>query len=190
MTFFSRIRFVAPVLAILLAAGCSGSGAGFAPLPVAASGPYELGVGDQVHIITFGNDQLTGDFRVNDSGKISLPLIGAVQAADLSTSQLETSIAGTLKSRGLLGNPSVAVEVVAYRPFFILGEVVRPGQYAYQPGMTVLTAVAVGGGFTYRAVKDHFSIVRQTDGRAIEYAADRQSFVQPGDVINVYERLF
>ncbi len=190
MTFVFRILFIAPLLAVLLAGGCSGPGAGLVQLPVSMSGPYQLGVGDQVHIITFGNDQLTGDFRVNDSGKISLPLIGPVQASTQTTSQLETSIEGTLKSRGLLGNPSVSVEVIEYRPFFILGEVVRPGQYAYQPGMTVLTAVAVGGGFTYRAIKDHFSIVRQSDGHAVEYAADRQSFVQPGDVINVYERLF
>ncbi len=190
MTFVSRILFAMPLLAVFLAGGCAGPGAGLAMLPATASGPYGLGVGDQVHIITFGNDQLTGDFRVNDSGKISLPLIGPTQAANLTTSQLETSIEGTLKSRGMLGNPSVSVEVIDYRPFFILGEVVRPGQYAYQPGMTVLTAVAVGGGFTYRAVKDRFSIVRQSDGRAVEYSADRQSFVQPGDVINVYERLF
>jgi len=185
-----RLLFMMPVLAALLIGGCANPTAGLAPLPVSVNGPYHLGVGDQIHLITFGNDQLSGNFRVNDSGKISLPLIGAVQAAGLTTGELEDSIAGTLKARGMFANPSVSAEVVEYRPFFILGEVEKPGQYAYQPGMTVLTAVAVGGGFTYRAVKDQFSIVRDAQGKAVEYAADRQSFVQPGDVINVYERHF
>jgi polysaccharide export outer membrane protein len=90
----------------------------------------------------------------------------------------------------LYRHPSVSAEVTIYRPIFILGEVSRPGQYPYQPGMTVVTAVAVAGGFTYRAVDDAFSIVRTTDGKPLEARAGRQDLVQPGDVITVYERRF
>ena len=87
-------------------------------------------------------------------------------------------------------NPSVAVEVIAYRPIYVLGEVNKPGQYAYQPGMTVVTAVAVAGGFTYRAVEGYAAVVRTVEGKAIEGRASRQAFVQPGDVITVFERRF
>jgi polysaccharide export outer membrane protein len=181
---------VSPLLASLAVTGCTAPGAGLSPISASTAGPYHLGVGDQVRIITFGTQQLSGEFRVNDSGNISLPLVGAVPAAGLTPGQLESSIVNTLKTKGLFGNPSVSVEVITYRPFFILGEVSKPGQYPYQPGMTVLTAVAVGGGFTYRAVTDRFSIVRHSDDKAAEYLADRQTFVEPGDVITVYERRF
>ena len=80
--------------------------------------------------------------------------------------------------------------MTSYRPIFVLGEVSKPGQYPYQPGMTVVTAVAVAGGFTYRAVKDYASVVRTLDGVAVEGKAVRQGFVQPGDVITVFERRF
>ena len=80
--------------------------------------------------------------------------------------------------------------MVAYRPIFVLGEVSKPGQYPYQPGMTVLTAVAIAGGFTYRAIEDSFSVVRTVGGKAVEGQGLRQTFVQPGDVITVYERHF
>ena len=95
------------------------------------------------------------------------------------------------RSRGnLVRNPSVAVEIIAYRPIYVLGEVNKPGQYPYQPGMTVVTAVAVAGGFTYRAVQSYASVVRTSDGAAMEGRATRQDFVRPGDVITVFERRF
>ena len=95
-----------------------------------------------------------------------------------------------LKRASLVRNPSVAVEVIAYRPIYVLGEVNKPGQYPYHPGMTVVTAVAVAGGFTYRAVESYASVVRTTDGRAVEARAARQAYVLPGDVITVFERRF
>ena len=103
-----------------------------------------------------------------------------------------------LKRAHLLRNPSVSVEVVTYRPIFVLGEVNRPGQYPYQPGMTVVTAAAVAGGFTYRAVEGYASVVRTPIGMAvgttmgdpIEGKAVRQAYVQPGDVITILERRF
>ena len=182
-------------LSVVVLAGCSGPGTDLPALPDVPERTYRLGAGDQVRILVFGEDQLSGEYRVNDTGRIALPLIGAVRAAGASTTELESTVAGGLKRAGMLRDPSVAVEVIAYRPIFVLGEVNKPGQYPYQPGMTVVTAVAVAGGFTYRAVDDYAAVVRTFDpgtpqGRAIEGKAYRQTFVQPGDVITIFERRF
>ncbi|MGE0225838.1 MAG: polysaccharide biosynthesis/export family protein [Acetobacteraceae bacterium] len=178
-----------PLLPILLLVACA-PGRNLPVLPPVASSDYRLGAGDTVRIITFGEDSLTGEFRVNDSGSVALPLLGPVRAAGLSPADLETAVATALKRANLLRNPSVSVEVLAYRPIFVLGEVNKPGQYPYQPGMTVVTAAAVAGGFTYRAIQDYASVVRTAGGDAIEGRAPRQAFVQPGDVITIFERRF
>jgi len=176
-------------LAAVALASCS-PGRGLAPLPDSRAATYTLGVGDVVRVITVGGDDLTGDFRVNDSGDMAMPLLGTVHAAGLTTKQLEQAIAKGLQDKKLFRDPSVAVEVVSYRPIFILGEVAKPGQYPYQPGMTLLTAVSIGGGFTYRAVTDYASVVRSDGDHAVEGRIGRQSFIEPGDVITIYERVF
>jgi polysaccharide biosynthesis/export protein len=186
----TRAACLAILSLLLFLAGCGGPGSDLAPLAASVTGGYVLAPGDQVRIITFGEDTLTGEFRVNDSGMIALPLVGAVRAAGKTPAALEQAVAASLRQARLLGNPSVTVEITSYRPIYVLGEVNKPGQYTYQPGMTVVTAVAVAGGFTYRAIEGYASIVRTTDGRAIEGRASRQAFVQPGDVITVFERRF
>ncbi len=165
-------------------------GYGLPPLPPASDAAYHLGPGDQVRIITFGEDTLTGEFRLSDSGNIAVPLLGSVNADGLTPGQLASRIETSLKQRNLFKNPSVSVEILAYRPFFILGEVNKPGQYPFQPGMTVLTAVAVAGGFTYRAVQDYASIVREQGNHAEEGKVSRSTVVEPGDTITVFERRF
>jgi polysaccharide export outer membrane protein len=175
---------------ILMSLGGCGPGSGLPALPVTKPVAYTLGPGDQVRIITFGEETLTGEFRVNDAGKLALPLVGAVHAAGVTSAELEASVASALRRAKLVRNPSVSVEVIAYRPIFVLGEVNKPGQYAYQPGMTVVTAVAVAGGFTYRAVDDYAAIVRTVEDNAIEGRATRQGYVQPGDVVTIFERRF
>lgn len=173
--------------ACLLLAACSSS---MPPLPPSPPGPYRLGVGDEMRIITFGEERLTGQFRVNDRGEVAVPLLGTIHAEGLTTAELEHSIDRQLVAKKVLLNPSVSVEVLTYRPVFILGEVSKPGQYPYQPGMTVLTAVAVAGGFTYRAQTDYASILRNTDDHTVEGRAPRGTTVRPGDVIDVPERYF
>ncbi len=143
-----------------------------------------------MRIITFGEDALSGTFRVDASGEIALPLVGVLDAAGLTPRALGQEAAEAMRRARLLRNPQVAVEVEAYRPVFVLGEVARPGQYPYQPGMSVVTAVAVAGGFTYRAVQDEMSVVRGVNGTTIEGRAERQTPVAPGDVITVFERRF
>jgi polysaccharide biosynthesis/export protein len=177
------------VLLCLFASACA-PGRGLPELTSAAPGAYRLGPGDVVRLITFGEDSLTGEFRVSDSGLIALPLVGGVQAEGLSPDALALRVGKALVQANILRSPSVSAEVIAYRPIFVLGEVSKPGQYPYQPGMTVVTAAAVAGGFTYRAVQDYASVVRTKDGSAIEGIARRQGFIQPGDVITVYERRF
>lgn len=175
---------------LLLPAACGGPPSRLPPLSNAPLTDYHLGPGDQLRIITFGEEQLTGEFRVSANGDIALPLVGTIHAAGLTPAELEQTTAAALRNAKLFKNPSVTVEVVAYRPVFVLGEVARPGQYPYQPGMTVVTAVAVAGGFTYRAIDDAFSIVRTSGGKAEEGRAKRDTPMQPGDVLTVYERRF
>lgn len=151
---------------------------------------YRLGPGDQLRVITFGEEQLTGEFRVDDQGRIALPLLGSITAAGRSPKELEAGIETALQERDFLRNPHVTVEVIAYRPIFVLGEVSKPGQYPYQPGMTLLTAVAVAGGFTYRAVHDYGSVVRTLDGAATAGRVGQSAFLAPGDVVQVLERSF
>jgi polysaccharide biosynthesis/export protein len=185
----TRRRFVATAAIAGLVTSCA-PGSALPPLPQTSAGPYRLGVDEQVRIVIFGQEQLTGQFRVNDRGDIAVPLLGTIPAAGLTTTELENSIAAQLRDKKILLNPSVSVEVVAYRPVFILGEVAKPGQYPYQPGMTVLTAVAIAGGFTYRAQTGYASILRTIEGHSTEGKVPRGEEVLPGDVITIYERYF
>lgn len=141
---------------------------------------YRLGAGDQLHVIPLGEEQLTGEFRVGATGDIALPLLGHVHAANFTVPELERAIEDQMRNANSSRDPNVMVEVIGCRPVFVLGEVAKPGEYSFQPGMTVVTAVAVSGGFTYRAIKDEFSIVRAQQGAAVEGHAGRQTAVQPG----------
>ena len=170
-------------------AGCA-PGANLPVLQNPTSRAFELGPGDQVRVITFGEQQLTGEFRVSDGGAIAVPLLGSIRATGLTPDRLASKIASELTAKKLFQNPSVAVEVIGYRPLSILGEVNKPGQYSFQPGMTMLTAVAVGGGFTYRAITHYASDVRLTGDSALEGRIERNSLLEPGDVVTVYERTF
>ena len=173
----------------ILLTGCA-PGRDLPPLPPLSGHEYRLGPGDTLRIITYGEDPLTGEFRVNDQGAIALPLAGTIRAAGRTPHELEDAVAAALKKGDMLRKPSVSVEVATYRPIYVLGEVNKPGQYPYQPGMTVVSAAAVAGGFTYRAVEDYASVVRMVDGDSVEGKASRRALVQPGDVITVFERKF
>ncbi len=185
---YGRTPFLALAFSVSLTACAPGHD--LPPLPSRADAGYRLGPGDQVRIITVGDEALTGEFRVGDSGRLALPMLGSVPAAGLRPAALEKAIAGTLVRAGLERDPSVSVEVTGYRPIFVLGEVNKPGQFAYQPGMTVLAAVALAGGFTYRAIEDRAAVVREEGAGAIEGRAARQTALDPGDVVTVFERRF
>jgi len=184
------IRFRALCMILLLAVAACAPGGGLPPLPPVSPDVYRLGPGDEVRIITVGEDTLTGEFAVDASGRIAVPMLGAVRAAGLSPDALGAAVAAALQRGGLVRAPSVSVEVTRYRSIFVLGEVNKPGEFPYQPGMSVLGAVALAGGFTYRAVETSASVVRTEDGRTIEGRAGRETPLQPGDVVTVFERRF
>jgi polysaccharide export outer membrane protein len=160
-------------------------------VPVVAEGPppYILDSGDRLRITVFGQDGLTNSYFVDVSGNITMPLIGAVAARGLTTPELSRSIADRLR-RGFIREPHVAIEVEAYRPFFILGEVTAPGQYPYVPNMTAETAVAVAGGFTPRAFRGQIQLRRTEGGQVYSGIVPLGFPVRPGDTITVQERWF
>jgi polysaccharide export outer membrane protein len=149
---------------------------------------YRLGSGDKLRVIVFGEQDLSGEFDVTGSGKVSLPLIGQVQAAGKTVNEFAEEVGNELK-QGYLTNPKISIEVLNYRPFYIIGEVVKPGQYPYTNGMTALNAVAVAGGYTYRANHDRVFITRGNASDA-DYPADQSVRVLPGDIVRIPERFF
>lgn len=150
---------------------------------------YTLGPGDQLRVTVFGHEDLSGVFSVTGRGVVSMPLIGEVTAGSRTVSALESAIVDALKPDYLV-NPKVSVEVLNFRPFFIIGEVNKPGSYPYQHGMTVVNAVALAGGYTYRARKNKVLIKRSGSDSGKETAANESTVVLPGDVIRVPERFF
>ncbi|QNT71201.1 polysaccharide export protein [Defluviicoccus vanus] len=150
---------------------------------------YVLGPGDKVRITVFGQEDLSGEFDVDAAGMLSLPLIQAVPAQGLTPQQVEKEIATKLEP-DFLRNPRVNVEVLTYRPFYIYGEVLKPGGYPYVNEMTVHNAIALAGGFTYRARTSYVIIRRTKDGKVTEEEAKLDAKVAPGDVIEVRERYF
>lgn len=174
----------------LLPAACALPPDDMQPIPEADTATYLLGPGDQVRVITVGEEAVTGLFRIDADGTVDLPLLGQIHAAGLTAAELGQAIAAALHTKRLYRDPSVSVEVAAYRTLAVLGEVNRPGQYPYQPGMTVVLAVASAGGFTYRAVDDRFTVRRTIGGKAMIGSAGPHTRLLPGDEVTVYERQF
>jgi polysaccharide export outer membrane protein len=181
-------KIVISALATLALWGCVGP-PDLPPIENTAAANYRLDTGDQLRVIVYGDDRLTGDYGVDDAGTISVPLIGHVQARGQTTAELEKSIKDRL-AQGFLMTPSVAIQVQSYRPYFVLGEVKQPGQYPSIGDMTVNAAVAAAGGFTYRANVDTMTITRQSGDKVVKGTADGDTKMQPGDVVYVYERIF
>jgi len=195
----------AVILAAGLVAACSGSSS--PAIPAAATGSaaavvtpqgaaaetvagYRLGPGERVRLTVFRHPDLSGEFDIDGEGDLAMPLVGDIAAAGLTARQLEDAIETRLKEGGYLVNPQVSLEVLNYRPFYIIGEVNNPGSYQYVNGMTVINAVALAGGFSYRADQDDIIITRGgSEGRKIEdVKADTP--VLPGDIVEVTERFF
>lgn len=150
---------------------------------------YQLGTGDQIRISVFGQPDLSGQFVVDGTGAIALPLIGTIQAQGKSTTELEQTIYDRLID-GYVRDPQVSAEVINYRPFYILGEVSNPGEYPYTNNLTVLNAVASAGGFTYRANKRVVFIKSADANQEVTVTLDSTATVQPGDTIRIGERIF
>lgn len=190
-----NFRFFTGVLlsALLLVGGCSrpaitGEQAVERSRPIVEQ-EYVLGVGDKVRVIVYNEEALSGEFQVSAAGSIALPLIGEVSTVNRTTQQLSAEMQ-RLYAEGYLRDPKVSVEVVTYRPYFILGEVKTPGQYPYSNGLTIMNAIAAATGFTPRADKKVVFVRRSGEAAERPYALTPDLRVYPGDTIRLAERFF
>jgi len=157
--------------------------------PASAAASYVLGPNDRVRLKVYGEPDIAGEYEVDNNGNVSIPLAGHIKAAGLTTRQLERSIASAL-SKGIVRDPRVNIEIALYRPYYILGEVKKGGEYPYRLGLTVMDAVASAGGFTYRANENKVYLRRSGAGAEEIYALDAPVPVFPGDNIRIPERYF
>ncbi len=148
-----------------------------------------LGPGDRVQVTVFGEDNLTGAYDVMPSGALQLPLAGSVPAAGKTARDLEVAIAGALR-KSYLRSPKVTVALLSQRPFYVLGEVEKPGEYPYRAGLNLWRALAVAGGQTYRASTSTVLIQHAGDTALAEIDTSHDIVIAPGDLIRVPERWF
>lgn len=184
------LKRIALVLAPAALANCAGQdplpGSGAAPPPPAA---FRLSPGDKIKVTTYGEVSLTGDFEVSPAGTIAFPLLGDVKAAGLEAGELSRSIETALRD-GYLVEPKVSVQVMNFRPVYVLGEVNKPGEYPYTQGLTIRGAVAKADGFTYRANEKRVFLKRAGEAGERVYPMTADFPVLPGDTIRFGERYF
>ncbi len=168
-----------------------------APLPrgdgaylVETGHEYKLGPGDKLRVTVFGEENLSGEFTVSNNGGVMLPLVGEVRAGGITPVLFQTAVQEKLAQSGMVRSPRVSIDVIDYRPFYILGEVNKPGQYPYAIGMTVTKAVATAGGFTYRANNKMVYITREGSTREVPVYVTAATWIGPGDTLRVGERTF
>jgi polysaccharide export outer membrane protein len=178
------------ILAIVgLGAGLSLQASAQTPPSASSAESYVLGPNDRIRLKVYGEPDITGEYEISNSGQVSIPLAGHITAAGATTRQLEKSIASAL-AKGIVRDPRVNVEIAQYRPYYIIGEVKKSGEYPYRHGLTVLDAVASAGGFTYRANENKVFLRRAGAGAEQTYPLDAPVPVYPGDNIRIPERYF
>jgi protein involved in polysaccharide export with SLBB domain len=178
------------VLAIAgISAGLSFHVSAQTPPAAASAATYILGPNDRIRLKVYGEADITGEYEIDNTGNVSIPLAGHIKAAGATTRQLEKSIASAL-AKGIVRDPRVNVEIAQYRPYYILGEVKKSGEYPYRNGLTVLDAVASAGGFTYRANENKVFLRRSGAGAEEILPLDAPVPVFPGDNIRIPERYF
>ena len=160
----------------------------------AAAGPgdeYALSAGDKLHVIIFGEETLTGDYVITSAGNLTFPLVGNLPASGKTVEQLQTVLARSLAD-GYINNPRVSIQVVSFRPFYILGEVNHPGEFPVSTGLTLEQAVAAAGGYTYRANTRRAFLKRANDTseRLLDLRKGDQPIIHAGDTIRIGERHF
>jgi polysaccharide export outer membrane protein len=159
------------------------------PTSQAAAGSYTLAPTDRIRLKVYGEADISGEYEIDSQGFASIPLAGRIRAAGLTTGQLERAIAAAL-AKGIVRDPRVNIEIALYRPYYILGEVKKSGEYPYRVGMTILDAVASAGGFSYRANENKVFLRRSGGATEEAYPLDAPVRVFPGDNIRIPERYF
>jgi polysaccharide export outer membrane protein len=160
-----------------------------APMPVRYDAAYRLDAGDRLRVVVYGQEGLTNTYAIDAGGAITMPLIGSVPARGRTPAGLAAEISAKLRN-GYIRDPSVAVEIESYRPFFILGEVAAPGQYPYVPNMSVESAVAIAGGFSPRARRDSVTLTHTDSSGLSRVVVPLGTALSPGDTVLVGERWF
>lgn len=176
-------------IACWMIAGCASNGSLQELAMPSSDAAYALGAGDKLRITVYGEDKLSGEYVVDGAGAIAFPLIGTVKAKGLTAPKLAHDL-GVALSNGYLDNPSIAIDVLNFRPYYILGEINTPGEYPFVEGLTVFSAVAKSAGFTYRADEKRVLIRHKDSAGETLYRLDGTTPVQPGDTIRVLERKF
>jgi polysaccharide export outer membrane protein len=157
--------------------------------PVVNDGNYRLGAGDKMKITVYGELDLSGEFLVSANGHVQFPLLGEIQAADLTAQEFAKSLTTELGAK-YLRDPKVSIEILNYRPFYIIGEVNKPGEYPYESGLSLHGAVALAGGYTYRAKESAVYIRRMGSEAESSVPVTGQLKIYPGDVVRIPERFF
>ena len=175
---------------LALTGGCASGLDNLPPLESIGVAEVKLAPGDKVRIAVQDLDAMTGDYIVDETGSIPLPLIEQVEVAGLTYTEMQTTIANRLIETQVLNNPNVTVQPLELRPIYIMGEVRQPGEYAYRQGLTVFAAISMAGGYTYRATTEEVAVTRMIGDRPTTAVASEDSVILPGDRIFVYERWF
>lgn len=193
----TRIGIALALLSVgLLVASCGSDGiktvtpAQQKALEAEALAPPKLQPGEKIHITVYGEPSLSGDFQIDPSGLVSLPLAGTVKAAGLTQQQFERDLEQRLRSTKYLTDPKITVAISEFRPFYILGEVEKPGAYPYMGGLNVMSAIALAGGRTYRASQSDVFIQHPGESKMREYSLSSPIPILPGDIIKVPRRYF
>jgi len=185
-----KLHFLLFVFAIAgISAGVSVPASAQTPPSTSSAASYILGPNDRIRLKVYGETDISGEYEIDNTGQVSIPLAGHIRAAGATTRQLEKSIASAL-SKGIVRDPRVNVEIAQYRPYYILGEVKKSGEYPYRHGLTVMDAVASAGGFTYRANENKVVLRRSGAGAEETFPLDAPVLVFPGDNIRIPERYF
>ncbi|MBN9526720.1 MAG: polysaccharide export protein [Alphaproteobacteria bacterium] len=179
------------VLCVLLTACGGGLPSEMAPAKATLPGDgYLLEPGNRVRVIVFNEPALSGDFTVDASGNIAVPLAGGIPSSGVTAKVLAKRIEDALIRGGFLKEPQVSVEIQTFRPYYVLGEVRQPGEFPYTTGVTVLGAIARAGGYDYRAREGEVLLVRDVDGQPKEFRANERTQLQPGDIVKVQQRAY
>lgn len=176
-------------LGSLSLASCGGPSS-LASLPSPPSGEYRVNTGDTLQIAVQDIEAADGEYTVDETGSISLPMVKEIEVRGLTFREISTKIEQQYRSAGILTAPIVNVQPANLRPYYVIGEVNRPGEFSYRQGMTVLAAISAAGGYTYRASRGEVEVTRNIDGREVVGRADETTVILPGDRIRVFERWF
>jgi protein involved in polysaccharide export with SLBB domain len=177
-------------LVALFAPSCTSATAGLNSVPTIQSTEHKIEPGDKIRITVLDLQGADGEYSIDQSGIISLPLVEDVKIAGLTLREAERAIEQVLLDRRILVRPTVTLQALSVRPVYILGEVGKPGEYAYKEGLTVFSVISLAGGYTYRADTRSVMITRMVNGQKVTGKADENTIVMPGDQIRVVEKWF